>query len=96
MCSSDLFKLPKKTVLTTSSVSLDASINLDTYSNPDILIENMEAYSIIGEVIEAASSIDVIFGITNAVGPDGSKDWEKNFLEVANMTARFILENIHV
>ncbi|MFK7826563.1 MAG: hypothetical protein AB8G05_20650 [Oligoflexales bacterium] len=85
------FDLSAKTVLTSTSVSLDASINLDLPLKSE-LIENMEAYSVAAELNETAESVDIIFGITNGIGPDGSKDWVKNFKKISTMTAEY-LEN---
>lgn len=84
------FSLPSMTVLTSTSVSLDASIELSLLPEPSHLIENMEAYSVAGELIEVAESVDIIFGITNGVGPDGSTDWVKNFKKISFMTSDYL------
>lgn len=83
------FDLQAKTVLTSTSVSLDASISLDLPEQSK-LIENMEAYSVAAELNEVAESVDIIFGITNGVGPDGSKEWVKNFKKISAMTAEYL------
>ena len=83
------FDLQAKIVLTSTSVSLDASISLDLPEQSK-LIENMEAYSVAAELNEVAESVDIIFGITNGVGPDGSKDWVKNFKKISAMTAEYL------
>ena len=83
------FDLIAKTVLTSTSVSLDGSINLDLPERSE-LIENMEAYSVAAELGEAAESVDIIFGITNGVGPNGSKDWIKNFKKISIMTSEYL------
>ena len=83
------FDLQAKTVLTSTSVSLDASISLDLPEQSK-LIENMEAYSVAAELNEVAESVDIIFGITNGVGPEGSKEWVKNFKKISAMTAEYL------
>ena len=82
--------LPSKTVLTSSSVSLSNEVAVSGLPSRDDLIENMELYSVASELIEEARSVEVIMGITNGVGPDGSKEWLKNFKSISTSTADFL------
>ncbi len=84
--------LPKKAVLTSPSVSLVNAFAENVEKNlpsKELLVENMELYACAEALLEA-KSLYVILGVTNEVGPSGSKDWEKNFKEIAHMTASFV------
>lgn len=82
--------LPLVKILTSSSVSLSNEIKLKHLPNPDCLVENMEAYCIAKDLYEASSSLEIIMGITNQVGPNGSDQWSANFKSVARMTAQYM------
>lgn len=83
------FDLPVRQILTSSSVSFTADISVNLPQH-DVLVENMEAYSIVGDLIESAQSLDVIMGVSNAVCPEGSTQWAENFELVSNMTAKYL------
>ena len=88
------FDLPKKHALTSTSVSYNAEVKVELTQKRDELIENMEAYPIVSEFETIAESIDVIMGITNAVGPNGSNEWKKNFKKIAQMTADYLEQKL--
>lgn len=56
------------------------------------LIENLELYSCAEALSQSSRSFTAIFGITNAVGPDGRKQWREHFKGLAEMTAGFVGE----
>jgi hypothetical protein len=85
-------QLEVKKVLTSSSVSLKNDIVVELADRTQ-LIENMELYSVISE-LASAKNLNVIFGITNGIGPDGSNEWFKNFKLVSKMTADYIEEHL--
>ena len=84
------FELPEKKALTSTSVSLNADIKVEALPQKQQLVENMEAYAIVSELIEVVNSLDIIWGITNEVGPHGSEQWSENFKQVAQLTANFL------
>ena len=85
-----LSNLPVKTVLTGTSVSSDDRISPDGPGPCSDLIENMEAYCIVQELLQAAAHLDILFGITNKVGPMGSLQWAENHMNVAKITAEYL------
>ena len=91
---SQKFDLPRKTVLTSSSVSLSSEVAVSQLPSRGDLIENMELYSVASELVEVARSVEVIMGITNSVGPDGSKEWLKNFKSISTLTANFLEKHL--
>lgn len=94
---SEWLDLPLCQLLTATSVSLNAAFagNLAD-SDPGLFagktpfIENMEAYAILSELLPVASRLEVVMGITNAVGPEGSEQWLKNWKKVAHLTAEYV------
>lgn len=83
------FDLPVKQILTSSSVSFNAGIEV-ALPERELLIENMEAYSVAEELMEGAKTVDIIMGITNGIGPDASKDWVRHFKSIAQLTADYL------
>lgn len=88
------FDLPIKRVLTSTSVSLVNDICLDSVSERHQLVENMEAYALLMELIDSTKNLDLILGITNGVGPKGSEQWATYFMQIAQMTADYLEDNI--
>lgn len=88
------FDLPIKKVLTSTSVSLANDIVIEGLPAKQQLLENMEAYVLTEELMGEAKSIDIIFGITNEVGPNGSAEWFANFKGVAQLTADYLESKI--
>lgn len=91
-CPEAILPLLKKSVLTTPSISLVDHFAPNIVSKlPPIhsLTENMELYTVMDALLQARS-LHTILGVTNQVGPEGSKQWEKNFREIAKMTAEFL------
>lgn len=80
--------LPAKRVLCSPTVSLVAK--LPDGLAADTLVENLELYSVIGEIAQQAASLVVILAVVNAVGPDAHLQWRQNFALAAGMTAEFI------
>ena len=93
---SQLFDLPAKKVLTSTSVSLVNDISLDGLPNREQLIENMEAYSLLEGLTSSIKNLDVILGVTNAVGSEGSKQWSENFKNVAKITADYLESKLDI
>ena len=85
--------LPIKQVLTSSSISLNNEISVEL-PGQDLLIENMEAYPVTEQLTASAKSVDIIMGITNGVGPQGSEDWARYFKQVSQMTADYLEERL--
>ena len=91
-CPESPLELPRKSVLTTPSISLVdhfAPEVLSIIPHRNSLTENMELYCVMGALLQARS-LHTILGVTNQVGPEGSRQWEANFREIAKMTAEFI------
>ncbi|NRA44565.1 MAG: hypothetical protein HRU09_06370 [Oligoflexales bacterium] len=73
------FDLPVAKVLTSTSVSLKSDIVFENLPENELLVENMEAYAVLMDLLGIVKSIDVILGVTNGVGPEGSRQWALNF-----------------
>ncbi len=88
------FDLPYRQILCSTSISLhpDIGIFTDEIDLPpsEFLIENMEAYPLVYELLPVVKSLDVIMGITNEVGPHGSIQWQQNFRLLAKLTAEYL------
>ena len=87
--------LPKKSVLTSVSVSLSCEISetvAKTLPPKDQLVENMELYACV-DALAKAEEIHIILGVTNQVGNKGRLQWAENFQRVAELTAEFIRRN---
>jgi hypothetical protein len=56
----------------------------------DTVVENLELYACVGEILAAAASLAVILAVTNAVGPDSHAQWRQNYAGAAGLTAEFI------
>lgn len=86
------FDLPRKSVLTSPSVSLVSHIEPHVQSTlppKDHLVENMELYACANALLQSRS-LNVILGVTNEVGPEGRKQWAASFRKVATLTAEFV------
>ena len=87
---SKFLDLPSKHVLTSSSISYDKHVALEEFSESAHMIENMEFYAIAQELLKhAGERMFVLFGITNAVGPNSSAQWFDHFKESALMSASY-------
>lgn len=62
-------------------------VSIET-SSKLLKVENMELYSVADKLCEA-SSLSVLLGITNAVGPSGRTQWNDNFHLLAQKCADF-------
>lgn len=92
---SEELPLPARVVLTSTSVSWQNAIGTTGLPNRDQLLENMEMYPIIAGLKPVAKRILSIIGVTNAVGPLGSVQWQQNYQAVAQETAQFVLQHPH-
>lgn len=86
--------LPVVSILSSTSVSFSGEIALPHLPAPEKLVENMEAYCIARDLYEAADSLEIVMGITNQVGPQGSVQWSENFKSVAEMTANYMEKRV--
>jgi len=84
--------IPSKKVLCSPGISLVGAVpdNLST----DSIVENLELYSCIGEIMAQAQSLAVILAVTNLVGSESHLQWKQNFPLAAGMTAEFITQRI--
>ena len=84
--------LDAKTVLCSPSISLtrDFAPSWRGMLEPAECIENLELWSCLREIKEKARRIDIIFGITNQVGPDAHAQWKKWHPVAAEMTASHV------
>lgn len=80
--------LPGRKVLCSPSISLVSK--LPDGCQPEAWVENLEIYSVVGEIAATAASLAVVLAITNAVGPDSHSQWRMNFTSAAGLTAEFI------
>jgi hypothetical protein len=81
-------KLPEKKVICSPGISLVSRLP-DGYT-PDQCVENLELYSCIGDIAQAAASLVVILAVTNAIGPDAHAEWRQHFATAASMTAEYV------
>lgn len=84
--------LPKKSVLTSPTVSLTDHFDTDLETklpSKEDLVENMELYACAEALLEA-KSLHTILGVTNQVGPEGRKQWASNFRDIAFLTSEFL------
>lgn len=80
--------LPPRKVLCTPAISLVGKLPEGLAA--DSVVENLELYSCIGEIAQAAQSLTVILAVTNAVGADSHAEWRQNFASAAGLTAEFV------
>ncbi len=80
--------LPGRRVLCTPGISLVS--RLPDGVATDTVVENLELYSVIGEIAAGATSLAVILAVTNAVGADSHSQWRLHFNEAAGLTAEFV------
>lgn len=79
--------LQQVTCVGSTSVSLcDKSI----FSSASV--ENMELYPIASALQQHCPDLHILFGITNQVGPEGSKQWQQNHQATAQLTADYLKE----
>jgi hypothetical protein len=45
-------------------------------------VEHMEAYAVLRGVPEAVTQVGILLGVTNAVGPEGRRQWRENEAQV--------------
>ena len=84
-------ELPRARVLCSSTISRGA----DCDSKAQALgpcVENLELYSIVGDLLKSARSLSVVLGVTNAIGEDARRQWRQNFKRAASLTASFLVE----
>ncbi len=87
--------LPVKTVLTAASISLSSDFAPAVRAklpDPEHLVENMELYACIEALLEA-KTLDLILGVTNAVGSQSRAQWASHHRRVAQLTAEFLEES---
>jgi len=80
--------LPERRVICSPCVSLVSKLPESWAAEQQV--ENLELYSIIGEIAAQASSLAVILAVTNSIGPDANSQWRHNFAAAAGATAEFI------
>lgn len=84
--------LPTRKVLCSPGISLVGKTPEGFAS--DLIVENLELYSCIGEIASQAASLAVILAVTNAVGPDSHMEWRQNYANAAGRTAEYIAARI--
>lgn len=87
--------LPICSVLTSPSISLTDEISPNLVAilpSRERLVENMELYACFGG-LEYARSVQILLGVTNAIGPQGRIQWQTHFKTVAKLSAEFIDEH---
>ncbi len=84
--------LPEKVVICAPEISLDPTLP-ETF-DPAQTVENLELYSVLGEICEVARSTAVILAATNQIGPNAHHQWKANFHHAASTTADFVKTRI--
>ena len=89
-------KLPALRVLCSPSISLEAgfSKNLAATFDPVTTLENLELFSCIKPLLAFGKSVDIVLGVTNAIGPDAHEQWKKNHKPAAELAAEHIERNL--
>lgn len=85
--------LPERRVICSPGVSLIGKLPESWAAEHHV--ENLELYSIIGEIAAQASSLAVILAVTNSIGPDAHSQWRHHFTAAAGATAEFIAPRIN-
>ncbi len=80
--------LPPATVMVSPTISLDPF--LPQRGDENIVVENLELYSVAQELIEVSRTLTIILGITNAIGTNAHSEWRANFAKAADMTFEFV------
>jgi hypothetical protein len=84
-------ELEQTTALTSAAISSDATINIKhQHLLRATLVENLEIYPLASAILPGVNSLEILLGITNAVGPLGRKQWRENFRKIAEISAYFI------
>ena len=82
---------PDLSVNTTASLSLLSPKIPKTKGKALFHIENMEAFALAQLALRYAIPFSAFFSLTNRVGPEGSREWEKNYsLMSIDLQKRFI------
>jgi len=58
------------------------------------VVENLELYSCIAEIMASAQETVILLGITNAIGPDAHQQWKKNHPLAAKLTAEYCVSHM--
>ena len=88
--------LTAMTVICSPSISLQAGFTDDLLAvlDPVACVENLELFSCIKPLLASARSVDVVLGITNAVGSGAHDQWKKWHREAAEITAAHVEEKL--
>jgi hypothetical protein len=91
-CSQILAHLPRCTVVCTPEISLDSTPTKVRSRSP--AVENLELYSIVGELAASAKTLDAIMCTTNTVGARSHEQWKMSFKTAAALSSQLILDAI--
>ena len=80
--------LPQVTTICSPGISR-TNILADDFKK-DQHVENLELYAVAAPLLKSCRQLDVIFGVTNAIGPDAHQQWKKHFRATAEMAAEYI------
>ena len=84
--------IPRVKVATLLSLTLDSMVSEKIQKRLSCQIENMELYGIARVCSKYNIQWDAVLGVTNKVGPNGSKDWKKNHKIRELSIGEFILD----
>lgn len=82
------------TISKTSEISDESAIRAGINKEKDLLVENLELYSVAEVLASSAKSFVSIFAITNAVGSNSHKQWKVNFKKAATLTSDYIINKL--
>ena len=57
-----------------------------------LCVENIEAYTYLSALRKTARTIDVLLGITNAIGKDAHQQWREHCQQAAALTATYVMQ----
>lgn len=84
--------LPKKIILTSPEISITKEIKRkELVEASSEYCENMELYPV-ASALEKASKLNIILGVTNAIGPSARNEWKQNFRLASQITKDFFLQ----
>ena len=88
-------ELPKRTVVASPTISkikgLTDSIKKTLIAEED-LVENIELYSVVSQLMLHVKSLSVLLAVTNEIGLSARVQWRANYEEAATKTANYLID----
>lgn len=80
--------LPARDIICAPDISKVCTLPVSL--QPTNCVENIEAYAFLRAIIPVAKTIDVILAITNAIGEEAHRQWQRNQQRAASLTAEYV------